>query len=327
MTKFKVIKLSPLKILAIAFCLFLMVLLIIKPDIYIVSAKNGLILFASAVLPALFPFFFFTTFLTKLGAAKYISKLGKKPFRVLYNAPPVSSYIFTMSILSGYPVGARLISDFYSNDMLTSVEATKCASFCSTSNPVFILGTVGTIIFNDIKIGLIIYIAHILSALLNGLLYRGRARNTDFKSFDVKLLDNCDNILSESIYAATNSMLAVGGFICIFTIFLDALGNIGVFSFFANMFSNAIPPEITIAFMSGAVEMTKGCFLTSALAASSQLKASLCCATISFGGLGILAQCITFLSRCRIKVWFIILQKITQSILSFAICYALTFFL
>lgn len=323
--RLKAIRLSPLRLLAIAFCVFLMVLFIVKPSIYITSAKDGLILFATAVLPALFPFFFFTTFLTKLGAAKYIARLGGKPFRVLYNAPPISSYIFLMSILSGYPIGARLISDFYKNSMLTTSQAQKCASFCSTSNPVFILGTVGAIICKDVKIGIVVFVAHIMSALFNGLIYRGRKNKEDESSFNVLLLDNCDNILSESIYSATNSILAVGGFICIFSIFLDALNNVGVFSFFANIFSAYIPPEVTTAFISGTVEMTKGCLLTSKLMVSSQLKASICCAIISFGGMGILAQCITFLSRCKIKVSTIIFQKTTQSAIAFMICYLISF--
>ena len=44
-----------------------------------------------------------------------MGKLLKKPISRLYNAPSQSGYILVMSLLSGYPVGAKLIDDFYEN--------------------------------------------------------------------------------------------------------------------------------------------------------------------------------------------------------------------
>ncbi|MDD4839452.1 MAG: hypothetical protein PHE93_02105 [Clostridia bacterium] len=298
-----------------------MVLLLVQPAIYIKSARDGILLFAVSVLPALFPFFFFSTFLTKLGVAKNIATLGKKPFRFLFNAPPLSAYVFTMSILSGYPIGAKLTSDFHTNNMLSSADAKKCAAFCSTSNPIFILGTVGSIMFNDVMVGVVILLAHYLSALLNGLLYRGRKRDISQTNSNPVLIDNCNNILSESIISATNSILIVGGFICVFTIFLNALTNVGVISFISSALSFVLPADITTTILSGMVEMTNGSYMASRLSVSKIISVPLCCAIISFGGLSILAQCITFLSRCKIKVKTIITQKLTQAIISFILCF------
>ena len=90
-----------------------MVLIAVKPDYFSASAARGLALFATSVLPSVFPFFFCSTFLTAMGAAKALSRIGAKPVRALFNAPPEGAYALTMSMLSGYPVGAAVTADLY----------------------------------------------------------------------------------------------------------------------------------------------------------------------------------------------------------------------
>ena len=48
---------------------FMIVLVLIDPDTYLLSALNGLELFGTKVAPALFPFFFFSGLITRLGGA------------------------------------------------------------------------------------------------------------------------------------------------------------------------------------------------------------------------------------------------------------------
>ncbi|MCI6976113.1 MAG: hypothetical protein MR895_02065, partial [Clostridiales bacterium] len=82
-------------------------------------------LFWAAVLPALFPFFFFTRMLTGLGFPETVGKFFEKPVKFLFHTPPISAYIFFMSVLSGYPIGAKLISEFYKNGVINTEESKK----------------------------------------------------------------------------------------------------------------------------------------------------------------------------------------------------------
>lgn len=91
--------------------------------------KDGVILFWAAVLPALFPFFFFTRMLTGLGFPETIGKFFEKPVKFLFHTPPISAYIFFMSVLSGYPIGAKLISEFYKNGVINTEESKKLLLF------------------------------------------------------------------------------------------------------------------------------------------------------------------------------------------------------
>ena len=54
-----------------------------KPEYYLNSARRGLSLFATSVLPSLFPFYFCSLLLTYMGAVGAISKLGEKPVKLM----------------------------------------------------------------------------------------------------------------------------------------------------------------------------------------------------------------------------------------------------
>ena len=136
------------------------------------STLNGLDVWLTKVVPALFPFFFATKLLTEMHVVEKIAKIFNPITTRLFKTPGISSYVFLMSIISGYPVGAKLISELFKQGKIDSDAATKMNSFCSTSGPLFVIGTVGVCMFYSQIVGVIILISHILGAILNGILYR-----------------------------------------------------------------------------------------------------------------------------------------------------------
>ena len=66
---------------------FMIVLVLIDPDTYLLSALNGLALFGTKVAPALFPFFFFSGLITRLGGAARAGALFRRPASLFYNVP------------------------------------------------------------------------------------------------------------------------------------------------------------------------------------------------------------------------------------------------
>ncbi|MCM1456130.1 MAG: hypothetical protein NC037_06375, partial [Bacteroides sp.] len=219
------------KIIACVAIIAFMVMMLVKPDYYLDSARRGLSLYATSVLPSLFPFYFFSLLLTYIGSAKTISKIFQKPVRFLYNAPKESAYVLLLSMLSGYPVGASMTAELYSAGAISGKEAKAIASFASTSGPIFMLGTVGSAIFSDARVGVIVLVSHYLAALINGLIFRVRDRkniissekrkskkSADTQSLspapEVAIMSNqdVDSIMSKAIANATLSMLYVGGY-------------------------------------------------------------------------------------------------------------------
>lgn len=300
-----------------------MILMLINPEYYMLSASRGLALFATAVLPSLFPFYFFSLLLTKIGGAKSISVLGAKPVRFLYNAPPCAAYVMTLSFMSGYPVGAAMISELYKSGVIDTAQAKGIFSFSSTSGPVFMMGTVGAAIFDDWRVGIITLTSHYLGAILNGLIYRLK-KNGGSSTLSVSVLNtDLDSALSQSISSSTLSMLAVGGYIVLAGMFIDTLE---LFSM-SEKIIGAVHGDGGFALTSlitGFFEMTRGS-QSAAKIENLQLASALASAIVSFGGISVLLQTLNFMSACGVGIREILLRKFTQCLIAFTFAFLFGF--
>ena len=124
------------------------------------AVNNGLKLWASCVLPALFPYFFITAILSSLSLTGKLSKKLSPLTKKLFRCGGVSGYLFFISLISGYPTGAKGVADAYSNGLLTKTEAERSSAFCSTSSPAFMISSVGNLTFNSPRFGLLLFLCH-----------------------------------------------------------------------------------------------------------------------------------------------------------------------
>ena len=106
------------------------------------AAKNGLNLWATSVVPSLFPFFIGTELLYRTNFVNILGKLFTKFMRPVFNVPGESAIALILGNLSGYPVGAKLACNLLENKQCTKVEAERIISFTNNSGPLFIVGTV-----------------------------------------------------------------------------------------------------------------------------------------------------------------------------------------
>lgn len=309
------------KVFACGALLAFMGFMLANPTYYLNSAQRGLILFATSVLPSLFPFYFCSLLLTYMGAVKVISALGAKPIRFLYNTPKESAYILMLSMLCGYPVGASTSAELYGADMLTREDVRSISSFASTSGPVFILGTVGSAVFNNKAIGWIILCSHYAASLINGLIYRKRTRSSNVFSLNYNI--DVDNLLAHVISKSTLNMLYVGGYIVICGMLIDTLELVGLRDALFSTFDADIAQGIVSA-VYGLIEMTRGS-IECANCSNVHISLPLCCAIITFGGLSITLQNYTFLSKCQMRLDQILLRKCTQSLIAALLAFLLSF--
>ena len=149
-----------------------MAIILFRPDVYVASALEGVKLWALVVLPSLLPFFFFTSLLAKIGSTERMARTLKKPCEQIFGTSGYAAYAFLMSILAGYPVGAKIIGDLGENGLIDETDATKMSAFCSTSGPLFIVGSVSVGMFGSVAAGKLLFLAHTLSALITGVIFR-----------------------------------------------------------------------------------------------------------------------------------------------------------
>lgn len=295
-----------------------MIFMLARPAFYLDSARRGLSLYATSVLPSLFPFYFCSLLLTYMDTASVISNAFRRPVNFLYGAKKESAYILLMSMLSGYPVGASLASEMYLAGVFDGEDVKRVFAFCSTSGPVFVLATVGVAIMNDVKAGVIILCCHYLANLLNGFLYRKKRREPSPMS--VMALSNADGILSKTISTSTLSMLYVGGYIVLMGMVVDTMTLVGLDELILRAFGSEVGSHV-LALLFGGVEMTRGCIAASVCF----FKIPLACGIISFGGLSVILQSYTFLSKAQMKLGEVILRKLTHAVIAFLLALPFAF--
>lgn len=301
-------------------CLFVMIFaIILRPDIFINSAKNALLLFGLSIFPSLFPFLFFSTILTSLGAAYELGKMSSKTVNLLFNAPPIGGYVWIMSLLSGFPVCAKIIDDCYSKNLIDYDDCKTLLTFSQTSPPLFVLGTVGITMLSSYKIGVIILFSQYLGSFLSGILLRKKTRSAKPSQ---ELSFNVDNILQNGMEKSVLSVLLIGGYVVIFNLVLEFFTEFGIITFVANLISKiGVDTKLTVGIFSALFEVTNGTFKIASLNIPLHISSTIICFLLSVGGLSILMQSMSFLSNIKIKFSYFLKTRMVIGILSSAICY------
>lgn len=306
-------------VLLSAAALLLIVLLALSPARYAAACLEGVSLWAKAVLPSLFPFFILTALLTKLGAAETLAdKLS--PLTKKCKLPGAAAYCFLLSILSGYPVGSRIIADLAGSGAVSAKQAARMSVLCSTSGPMFLIGSVGGAMFGSAKAGAILLASHILAVLLVCLALVPLLKPLP-EPPPKKYAPSADNILYESVYGAVISILCVGGFIAAFYVLSLALADLHILWLPEQFFGLLFPQEIAEGLCAGLLEATHGCALLASGGGRFALPAAAFCVT--FGGACILCQQLGYLKSAGVKAAPFIGIKALQGLAAFLLCFGL----
>lgn len=295
--------------------LFLAIALFLSdPARYAQSVLKGISLWAASVLPATFPFLFLTAVITSLppffAITKRIAPAAGKIFRV----SGAGAGAAILAALSGYPVGARLFFDLKAEGRIGKEERLRLSCLLSTSGPPFLVGTVGTMMFESVKAGWILLFSHLLSVWIVCFFLRFKKRALQGVSAPLPLNGGTPTSLFDSVYRAVISILCVGGFIALFSCFGDMLEGLGLYSLFhGDVYAEGI--------IRGLLEMTTGCKTLSEV--RTPLSLAISCSLVTFGGLCVLCQQLSYFSRADVPTVPFLLLKALQAVVAFFLCYLL----
>ena len=136
------------------------------------AAAEALSLCARSVIPALFPFLVVSSLLLSLGLGELLSPMLAGLMEPLFRVDGVGSSALLLGLVGGYPIGAKTAADLYRGGRLSRPEAERLLAFCNNSNPVFLISVLGVGVFGSVRAGVWLWLIHLLSALLTGLLFR-----------------------------------------------------------------------------------------------------------------------------------------------------------
>lgn len=327
--KFIVFKIKSL-ILPGFICLFILFLLLFSKS-NLIAAKSGLLLWANSVLPSLLPFFIATELLGYTNIIFFFGKLLNKIMRPIFNVPGEGAFALLMGIISGYPVGAKIVANLKEKNLCTSIEAERLIAFTNNSGPLFIIGTVGIGMFYSVSFGFILFLAHILSCLSVGILFRwwGKSEEKNLRNCNYSIntstlsFSNLGEILSKSIINSINTVLMIGGFVVLFSIILSMLQTSNILSLLSNIFEFfGIPSYLSIGIVSGFLEVTNGIsFICKLNNCDIIFQLLLCSFVLGFGGFSVLLQVLSITSKANISIKPYFYGKLLQAFFSLLYTY------
>lgn len=285
--------------------------LIFYPDIIHQELIDSLTVFFTTLFPSIFPFFLIGNLLISYHFIDTINLFFGKIITKLFHTGSNASFILIMSMLSGFPSGAKYIRDLFDRNLITLNQANYLITFTHFANPLFVLTTCSSL-FYEKKIPYFILISMYLSNILIGILTRPKKR----QEMESTLTISYQKISSFS-EAFTSSLKNT------LEILVMILGNTCFFYLVSKLVTTFIPvgPFFT-SLVNGFFDLTKGITSLSFLNTTILLKGMLVLSFISFGGINIHMQVLNMIQNTKIKYLNFLLGRIAQASIS-----ALLFFI
>ncbi len=316
------------KIFMTSMVFIMMLLMLICPKVCIEGASSGLLLWFQKVLPSLLPFIILINLLCSLGiifrCSRFLDPLTQRLFHLSGNG----LIIFLLGLISGYPMGAKLAKNLLEEGEMTYDEAQKSLCYSCNCGPLFIIGTVGTLMLQDTNIGYFLLLVHISSAFIMLLLSRFytlpqsptpllHTTQTSSLSFSTAFTSAVQNGMDTIVY--------VGGYIIFFSVISNLLAHSELYTSLTQFIGNffGVNPTLIHSFLLSSLEFSSGSArLTSLLPVNTTLLALLS-AVIAFGGFCVCFQSQHVLQGSNLSLKPYMYSKLLQSLLA----YILTFIL
>lgn len=285
--------------------LWLVAVLIIFPKECINSGLDGVFLCLDTVIPSLFPFFVCSKIITGLGMLRPLEKILSPVMRPLFGVSGKGSLPFVMGILSGYPVGASCVADLYARGECGKEECEKLLAFCNNSGPLFILGAVGTGMLNSPVLGRYLYLIHIISAIITGLIFKFyKTKTKGMAELPPTPQKDYIKVIVDAFESATENMLSVCGFVVFFCVFGGALRKMGISPIVHGLF-----------------EISGGVREISNMGVGLTMRIPWISAVIAFSGVSVILQVLNIVKDAKLSPKFYLLGKGIQGIIAFALTY------
>ncbi len=295
------------RIMLLVFSSYLSVCLIAFPKDGLEAGAYAITLCLSSVIPALFPYLISSGCFSSFGAAKVLSRYLSPIMRPLFGIPGCGAISFVLGMVSGYPIGAVCANDLYTRGQCTKREAERMLAFCNNSGPLFVMSIVGVSFLKSPHLGILLYISHIMSAVLTGIIFRTLTFSPEEAprllpqktSPKIKnTLQTFGGIMDSSVF----TMLKICGFIIFFTVF-----------------SMSLPKTLLSPYIHSLLEITGGLKSLSVLEMDLSLKLPLISFFVAFSGLSVMLQVGAITSASGLSLKPYVLGKLIQGVLSFFI--------
>ncbi len=263
------------------------VLFIVRSESVAAGVFSSMKLCVLTVIPFLLPFMVLSNYVIMSGMASAAGGFFDRICRALFRLPGEAACIIIMSLIGGFPVGAKMIDSALENGILNKNQARRMQLFCVNAGPAFIINIVGSSMLHSRKAGVILLISTVLSSLTTGVVSRFFDK-PEKKQVVPVMKESKGTALVESVENSVGSIITVCGWILVF----GALRQI---------ISDAALPDDFKLWSDLLFEVTQGC-----TAAVRSFPLPVTALVLGFSGFAVHAQIFPFLSGAglRYRVFF-----------------------
>ena len=284
---------------------FCMLLLIMDAQTAIKGAQDGIHQVLYTVIPALFPFMITTSVLNQVLIGQHLP--GLRGIRKACGLPYGAESVWILGLISGYPIGAKLIADAYKAGQLERRTAQRLLGFCSNAGPAFVFGIIGQMFSNRI-VPFVIAGIHILSALLTGLILPAK------ENCHCTVIRKTKFSLPQIVENSVKTLSLICAWIILWRIIISFLYKYILFQ----------TPACLNVILIGVCELTNGCIALNTIK-NEAVRCIVASCLLAGGGICVAMQTKSVTESLGITTYFTgkLLQVIISFVLSAAVCYAL----
>ena len=264
-------------------------------------------IWVNKLIPSIFPFLLISSFLINYGFIDFLSITLGPLFSKIFKVSKESTYAIITSIFTGFPTGSIYVKDLLKEQIINIEEANHLIMFTSFSNPLFVISAVGESLLKNKKIGVFLFIVHLLSGLLIGFIFRKRVINTSKgkkRKKEKKFIEVLKNSIEDSFKVLIN-MLGIIIFSLIIITMIDKLFNNNYISLLVK----------------GLIEVTSGISFISSSNINIRLKTAIIGMFLSFNGISVHMQTKNIIEGTDIKYKNYLIARLIHALLCFIIIF------
>lgn len=273
------------------------------------GAKNGVDYSLNILIPSLYPFMVLSVFIVKSGLSEKLGKVLEKPTQALFRLPGGAAASIVMSVVGGFPAGARSAAALAEAGLVTQEQAGRMMVFCVNAGPSFLITAVGVGFLHSARAGAVLFLSQLVSFLLMGILsslfarpaQRGRA-----KPQPARRVGMAQALIDSAADAAYSTLMMC----CLVILFAAGM----------NLIRSAVAVPLVSVVCSAVFEVTGGCADLARTGAPLWVFAL----AVGWGGVCVHMQAYACLGGVKIRKGRFALCRLLQGLISAAVCRGLT---
>lgn len=321
--------------------------IVMYPEPAFQASLQGLSLWWDIVFPAMLPFLILSEMMIAFGVMHFFGVLLEPIMRKGLNLPGHGSWALSMSVMSGYPAGARTTALMRERKWIFRKEGERLLAYSYLCSPVFVISVVAVGFFHNAALGWILLGLHLGSWLATAIVFRSlfwrggaeerpsappqprqgsalrrallameAARQEDGRGFG--------KLMGDAVTTSIQMMLMIGGYMMLFSVIMEILSVSGVIPLLVQglqtiCYTFGIPANLIQPLLTGLVEIHLGTHASSGSNIPPAWQAAAAGAVMAWGGWSAHAQVKSLASSTDLSMVPYLQFRLTHSLAAFVL--------